>query len=103
MLILVSWQPNKKRKERLKVYTNFAEKDATDEFEFVGHSDSAKEMMKKYYIGDFDKPAIPMKNKHNPAPQQNHSLGSAIKILLVLVPLLILGLAFALQYFGKKG
>jgi hypothetical protein len=60
-------------------------------------------MMKKYYIGEFDKPAIPMKSKHNPAPQQNHSLVSAMKILLILVPLLILGLAFALQYFSKKG
>ena len=29
-------------------------KDATNDFEDVGHSDSAREMMEKYYIGEID-------------------------------------------------
>lgn len=85
------------------VLISSTERDATDEFEFVGHSDSAKETMKKYYIGDFDKPAVPVKQNHNSPPHQNQSPGFTIKILQFLVPLLILGLAFGLQYFSKRG
>lgn len=69
----------------------------------MGHSDSAMEMMKKYYIGNFDKPAVPVKQNRNPPPQQNQSPGFTIKILKFMVPLLILGLAFGPQYFGKRG
>jgi hypothetical protein len=68
----------------------------------VGHSDSAIEMMKKYYIGDIDRPAIPVKQKQSPPSPQNQSPGFAIKIFQFLVPLLILGLAFALQYYRKS-
>ncbi|KAB1219711.1 Cytochrome b5 [Morella rubra] len=85
------------------VLVSATEKDSTDEFEFVGHSDSAKELMKKYYIGDIEIPVAPVKNAQTQPSQQNQSSGSAMKILLFLVPLLILGLAFALQYFGKRG
>ncbi|KAM4094805.1 hypothetical protein ACB094_06G222300 [Castanea mollissima] len=85
------------------VLISSTERDATDGFEFVNHSDSAKEMMKKYYIGDFDKSVVPVRQNRSPPPQQNQSLGFTTKILQFLVPLLILGLAFGLQYFGKRG
>ena len=32
----------------------FAGKDATEDFEEIGHSNAAKEMLAKYVIGDFD-------------------------------------------------
>lgn len=83
-----------------------AGKDATDEFEDVGHSDSAKEMMEKYYIGEVDSSTLPAKSEYTPPTQvpsdQVQSSGVVIKILQFLVPLLVLGLAFALRYFGKK-
>ncbi|KAJ1378032.1 Cytochrome b5-like heme/steroid binding domain [Sesbania bispinosa] len=85
-----------------------AEKDATTDFEDVGHSDSAVEMMEKYFVGEVDSTTLPAKVSSNPPrPTQasaysNESSGFVVKMLQYLVPLLILGFAFALQYFGKK-
>ncbi|XP_054783066.1 cytochrome B5-like [Prosopis cineraria] len=89
-----------------------AEKDATDDFEDVGHSDSAKEMMEKYLAGDVDVSTLPEKPQfRSPPPRQappppaavsDQSSGVALKILQYLIPLLILGFAYFLQYYGKK-
>ncbi|CAN6564696.1 unnamed protein product [Malus baccata var. baccata] len=82
-------------------------KDATGEFEEIGHSDSAKDMMEKYYIGEIDPSStIPLKRLSIP-PQgdpKNPAKSSdfVIKILQFLVPLLILGLAFAVRNYTKK-
>ncbi|KAH9787346.1 cytochrome b5 isoform E [Citrus sinensis] len=81
------------------------EKDATDDFEDVGHSDSAREMMEKYHIGEIDSSSVPAKRKYTPPQQAVNSpedTGSAAKILQFLVPMLILGIAFAFRYFSKK-
>ncbi|KAL5538467.1 hypothetical protein UlMin_021771 [Ulmus minor] len=82
-----------------------AEKDATDDFEDVGHSDSAKEIMEKFYVGKINISTLPEKPNYKPTPeadsQATQSSGTVVKILQFLVPLLILGLAYALQYFGK--
>uniref|UniRef100_A0A2N9IUW5 Cytochrome b5 heme-binding domain-containing protein n=1 Tax=Fagus sylvatica TaxID=28930 RepID=A0A2N9IUW5_FAGSY len=81
-------------------------KDATNDFEDVGHSDSAREMMEKYYIGEIDASTVPQKRTYippqqaNPSPDKNPDF--LIKILQFLVPLLILGLAFAVRHFTKK-
>ncbi|KAF7826224.1 cytochrome b5-like [Senna tora] len=86
-----------------------AEKDATDDFEDVGHSDSAKEMMQKYFVGEVDTNTLPEKPVYrSPLPTQAHAVndqssGFLLKILQFVVPLLILGVAYALQYYGKKG
>ncbi|PWA97141.1 cytochrome b5 [Artemisia annua] len=58
-------------------------KDATDDFEDVGHSDDAREMMHKHY---------------NPDKTQDF----IVKILQFLVPLVILGLAFAVRSYTKE-
>ena len=84
----------------------FTGKDATNDFEDVGHSDSARDMMQKYYIGEIDSSTVPAKRMYVP-PQQaasNHDKTPefVIKILQFLVPLLILGLAFAVRHFTKK-
>ncbi|KAM6555236.1 hypothetical protein CsatB_002255 [Cannabis sativa] len=42
------------------VRKTFAGKDATNDFEDVGHSDSAREMMEKYYIREIDATTIPL-------------------------------------------
>ncbi|KAL9437033.1 hypothetical protein AB3S75_022971 [Citrus x aurantiifolia] len=81
-------------------------KDATNDFEDVGHSDSAREMMDKYYIGDIDPATVPQKRAYippqQPAYNQDKTPEFIIKILQILVPLLILGLAFAVRHYTKK-
>ncbi|KAI3409109.1 Cytochrome b5 heme-binding domain-containing protein [Psidium guajava] len=81
-------------------------KDATNDFEDVGHSDSAREMMDKYYIGEIDASTVPSKRTYIPPLQPNYNHDKTpefiIKILQFLVPLLILGLAFAVRHYTKK-
>ncbi|GAB2221866.1 hypothetical protein Droror1_Dr00013057 [Drosera rotundifolia] len=78
-------------------------KDATNDFEDVGHSDSARELMEKYYVGEIDVSTVPQKRAYVPPqqPQYNHDKTSefVIKILQVIVPLLILGLAFVVRQY----
>ncbi|KAA8520782.1 hypothetical protein F0562_014946 [Nyssa sinensis] len=77
--------------------------DATNDFEDVGHSDSAREMMNKYCIGEFDSSTLPGKHQSNPPPPvSNQNSGVLVKILQFLIPLLILGLALAFQQSAKK-
>ncbi|KAJ4955763.1 hypothetical protein NE237_012546 [Protea cynaroides] len=81
-------------------------KDATNDFEDVGHSDSARELMEKYYIGEIDSATIPKKRAYIPPQQAPYNPDKTpefvIKILQFLVPLLILGLALAVRHFTKK-
>nr|UTK45973.1 b5-D [Tripterygium wilfordii] len=77
------------------------EKDATDDFDDVGHSDDARELMKNYCIGEVDQSTIPARKKYNPPaiaakkPRHNESV---IKLLQLGLPLLLLVLAFGLRY-----
>ncbi|KAF5795475.1 putative cytochrome b5-like heme/steroid binding domain, cytochrome b5, heme-binding protein [Helianthus annuus] len=81
-------------------------KDATDDFEDVGHSDDARDMMHKYYIGEVDKSTVPKKRTYvapadrayNPDKTQDF----VVKILQFLVPLVILGLAFVVRSYTKE-
>ncbi|GLT48284.1 hypothetical protein SLA2020_219180 [Shorea laevis] len=81
-------------------------KDATNDFEDVGHSDAAREMMDKYYIGEIDASTVPAKRTYIPPqqPSYNPDKTSAfiIKILQFLVPLLILALAITVRSYTKK-
>ncbi|XP_061957385.1 cytochrome b5-like [Populus nigra] len=82
-------------------------KDATNDFEDVGHSDDAREMMEKYVIGEVDVTTVPTKRLYvapglggtNP---KDDKPGFLIKILQLLVPLLILGLALTVRTYTKK-
>ncbi|KAL2345936.1 hypothetical protein Fmac_007221 [Flemingia macrophylla] len=84
------------------------EKDATIDFEDVGHSDSAIEMMEKYFIGKVDTCTLPAKAIHSPPPPtQAHNVAYqsspfVVKMLQFVLPLFILAIAFALQHYGKK-
>lgn len=84
----------------------FTGKDATNDFEDVGHSDSAREMMDKYYVGEIDVSTVPLKRSYVPPQQANYNHDKTpefiIKILQFLVPLIILGLAFAVRHYTKK-
>ncbi|CAL5344196.1 unnamed protein product [Camellia sinensis] len=81
-------------------------KDATNDFEDVGHSDSAREMMEKYYIGEIDTSTVPLKRTFIPPQQtpynQDKTPQFVIKILQFLVPIFILGLAFAVRSYTKE-
>lgn len=79
-------------------------KDATSDFEDVGHSDDARGMMDKYYIGEIDRSTVPLKRvfvgkERNYNPDDTSAV--IIKILHFLVPLLILALAFAVRSYTK--
>lgn len=78
--------------------------DATNDFEDVGHSDSARDMMDKYCIGEIDASTVPIKRSHIPKKAKNQDKSSEflIKILQLIVPLLILGVAFAVRHYTKK-
>ncbi|KAL8538097.1 hypothetical protein ACS0TY_000159 [Phlomoides rotata] len=80
-------------------------KDATNDFEDTGHSDDARDMMHKYYIGEIDKATVPLRRPYTP-PKEVYNPDKTqefiIKILQFLVPLLILGLAFGVRQYTKE-
>ncbi|XP_050364545.1 cytochrome b5-like [Argentina anserina] len=82
-------------------------KDATGDFDDVGHSTSARAMMDEYYVGDFDKAFVPAKTaKYTPPKQPDYNPDKTpdfiIRLLQFLVPLLILGLAFVVRAYTKS-
>lgn len=83
-----------------------AGKDATDDFEDVGHSSSARAMMDEFYVGDIDTATIPAKKAYTPPKQpqydQDKTSDFIIKLLQFLVPLIILGFAVGIRFYTKK-
>ncbi|XP_065875844.1 cytochrome b5 [Euphorbia lathyris] len=81
-------------------------KDATDDFEDVGHSSSAKAMMDEFYVGEIDSSTIPTRKDYTPPKQPHYNQDKTpefiIKLLQFLVPLLILGLAFGIRFYTKS-
>ncbi|KAL2239203.1 cytochrome b5-like [Sesamum indicum] len=81
-------------------------KDATDDFEDVGHSASAKAMMEEFYIGEINTSTIPTQNKYTPPKQpqydQDKTSEFIIKLLQFLVPLIILGVAVGIRFYSKS-
>ncbi|CAO2839899.1 unnamed protein product [Amaranthus hypochondriacus] len=81
-------------------------KDATDDFEDVGHSSTARAMMDEMYVGDIDTATIPTKVKYTPPKQPQYNQDKTpefiIKVLQFLVPLLILGVAVGIRFYTKQ-
>ncbi|KAL8529070.1 hypothetical protein ACS0TY_006511 [Phlomoides rotata] len=81
-------------------------KDATDDFEDVGHSEGAKAMMADFYVGDIDSTTIPSKTKYTPPKQPHYNQDKTsefiIKLLQFLVPLIILGVAVGIRFYTKS-
>lgn len=81
-------------------------KDATTDFEDVGHSNDAQEKMKEFLIGEIDESTIPVKDEYTPPPTAsstaNRDSAGSSKILLYILPLLILGVAFLLRSYSKN-
>lgn len=69
-------------------------------------------MMNDYYVGDFDSSTLPGKDLTRPKvqfklpavapPTTNKNTGASFNFLWLVMPLLILGLTFALHNFAKK-
>ncbi|KAL3633331.1 hypothetical protein CASFOL_022858 [Castilleja foliolosa] len=80
-------------------------KDATDDFEDVGHSASAKAMMEEFYVGDINTSTIPTKTTYTPPKQPHYNQDKTsefiIKLLQFLVPLVILGVAVGIRFYVK--
>ncbi|CAN4098070.1 unnamed protein product [Withania somnifera] len=81
-------------------------KDATNDFEDVGHSSSARAMLDEYYVGDIDSSTIPTNIKYTPPKQPHYNQDKTtefiIKILQFLVPLVILGVAVGVRFYTKQ-
>ncbi|KAL8254120.1 hypothetical protein R6Q59_032348 [Mikania micrantha] len=82
-------------------------KDATEDFEDVGHSKNAVDMMKDLYVGDLDTHTMTQNNAYKPpsatASASNQApKGSSTSILTFVLPILILVIAYALYYVSKK-
>eukprot|EP00245_Coleochaete_scutata_P000570 TRINITY_DN1066_c0_g1_i1.p1 TRINITY_DN1066_c0_g1~~TRINITY_DN1066_c0_g1_i1.p1 ORF type:complete len:155 (+),score=46.06 TRINITY_DN1066_c0_g1_i1:36-467(+) len=82
--------------------------DATDDFENVGHSTSARKLLEEFYIGEFDSSSLGTSESKSKAglgtatQGQTSETSFVTKILQFLVPLAILGLAVAVRYLTKK-
>ncbi|KAM1036636.1 hypothetical protein ACFX13_032250 [Malus domestica] len=81
-------------------------KDATDDFEDVGHSENARGMLKDFYVGEIDASTIPKSTTYAPPKQPNYNQDKTsefiIKLLQFLVPIAILGLAFGIRLYSKS-
>ncbi|KAL8233082.1 hypothetical protein R6Q57_002860 [Mikania cordata] len=76
-------------------------KDGTIDFENAGHSDEAKQLMGKYYIGEIDQLDVPLtlsyrarKTSEANTPGSDPTKELMAKILKFLVPFMILVMAF---------
>ena len=83
-----------------------AGKDATDDFEDVGHSTSARAMMDEMCVGEIDTSTIPSRTKYTPPNQPHYNQDKTsefvIKLLQFLVPLIILGVAVGIRFYTKS-
>ncbi|GMH02503.1 hypothetical protein Nepgr_004342 [Nepenthes gracilis] len=81
-------------------------KDATDDFEDVGHSSTARAMMDEFLVGNINSATIPAKVTYTPPKQPHYNQDKTpqfiIKVLQFLVPLLILGLAVIVRIYTKS-
>ncbi|KAI4311386.1 hypothetical protein MLD38_036289 [Melastoma candidum] len=81
-------------------------KDATDDFEDIGHSTSARAMMDEYCIGEIDASTIPARRAYTPPKQpryyQDKTSEFIVRLLQFLVPLAILGSAVGIRIYIKS-
>ncbi|GAU28050.1 hypothetical protein TSUD_265080 [Trifolium subterraneum] len=81
-------------------------KDASNDFDDIGHSTSAVAMMDEFYVGDIDSSTIPSKVEYTPPKQPHYNQDKTsefiIRILQFLVPLLILGVAVGIRFYTKS-
>ncbi|XP_059630362.1 cytochrome b5-like [Cornus florida] len=83
-----------------------AGKDASEEFEDVGHGSAARLMLDEFYVGEIDPSSSPEKTSYTPRTQSraindcNKPSELIIKLFRFLVPLTILGLAVGIRFYN---
>ncbi|KAI8991731.1 cytochrome b5-like heme/steroid binding domain-containing protein [Mycotypha africana] len=71
-------------------------KDGTSAFEDVGHSDDARDLLKKYYVGDVDPTSKPIKVERPVEAIPEVPKGNPLRIL---IPLVLFGAYVYYSYF----
>ncbi|CAN0884827.1 Cytochrome b5 isoform B [Linum grandiflorum] len=79
----------------VEVLLSATERDASEDFEEAGHGKQARELMKKYYIGDIDPNTLPSGRKYNPSPVYHVKKAEQYNPLFIklILPLLIFAIA----------
>ena len=80
-------------------------RDATQDFDEIGHSGAAREMLKKYRVGSFaggDKNPRAAERRASRPFAQSASGGAASRFVQVLLPVLLVVAALAINYMSKK-
>lgn len=76
--------------------------DATYDFEDIGHSDGARELMAQFVIGDIDVTTLPVRRDVRITPVATRSSSETlITVLQFLIPLTILALALAVRFLSN--
>lgn len=82
-----------------------AAKDATDDFEDIGHSSTAKAMLDEFYVGDIDSATITKTTTYTPPNQPHYNQDKTkdfiIKMLQFLVPVIFLCVAVGIRFYAK--
>eukprot|EP00197_Chlamydomonas_leiostraca_P007180 CAMPEP_0202865772 /NCGR_PEP_ID=MMETSP1391-20130828/6345_1 /ASSEMBLY_ACC=CAM_ASM_000867 /TAXON_ID=1034604 /ORGANISM="Chlamydomonas leiostraca, Strain SAG 11-49" /LENGTH=129 /DNA_ID=CAMNT_0049545649 /DNA_START=13 /DNA_END=402 /DNA_ORIENTATION=+ len=76
-------------------------KDATQDFEEIGHSNSAKQLLEKYLIGSYEGGAPPPKAARAAAAPAK-PVSTVSRTINVLLPVAILAAAVAINYYLSK-
>ncbi|CAK8575032.1 unnamed protein product [Lathyrus sativus] len=81
-------------------------KDASNDFDDVGHSITATSLLDDFYVGDIDSSTIPSKVDYTPPKQPHYNQDKTsdfiFKILQFLVPLFILAVAVGIRFYNKS-
>lgn len=82
----------------------FVGRDATEDYNGVNHSGEATGILQKYYVGDLDTSSLPAKKQYNPISvvAKQISTSKSVGIFRVLLPLLIIALAYGIFQIYKK-
>eukprot|EP00475_Leptophrys_vorax_P028629 TRINITY_DN41586_c0_g1_i1.p1 TRINITY_DN41586_c0_g1~~TRINITY_DN41586_c0_g1_i1.p1 ORF type:complete len:137 (-),score=18.71 TRINITY_DN41586_c0_g1_i1:98-508(-) len=77
-------------------------KDATDDFEDIGHSKTARDMLEQYYIGEIDKSTLPEKPTKEAGAGAGGDGSATVKLILqFLIPVVMVLLAFAVRAYTQ--
>lgn len=84
------------------IILNVTGKDATEDYDEIGHSNSAREMLEKYLIGDFEGSAVRIKAVSAVSTElASSSSGTLMTIIKALLPVLVV-LVAAFLAFGRN-
>eukprot|EP01025_Chloroclados_australasicus_P055872 TRINITY_DN6861_c0_g2_i1.p1 TRINITY_DN6861_c0_g2~~TRINITY_DN6861_c0_g2_i1.p1 ORF type:complete len:142 (-),score=19.66 TRINITY_DN6861_c0_g2_i1:233-658(-) len=82
-------------------------RDATDDFEDIGHSRSAKQMLEQYYIGEYEGGAEKENGQKSNNVNSRQDMGAddsqtsnAVKIFQALIPVLLILAAVGFKLYG---